>query len=65
MISLILALSMASPSLLSPFGYASLIWAVLIGYGVFGEPADLGTIAGGVTIAACGIYLFRSASASR
>lgn len=59
------ALSMASASLLAPFGYASLIWAVTFGYLAFGEIMDWGIIVGGTAIAGCGIYLFRGASARR
>lgn len=52
------ALSMASASLLAPFGYASLIWAVSIGMLAFGETLTWNIVVGALTIAACGIWLF-------
>ncbi len=55
------ALSMAAPSLLAPFGYTSLIWAIGFGYFLFGETMEGGILVGGAAIAGCGIYLFRSA----
>lgn len=58
---LIKAFSMAPASLLAPFGYTSLIWAVGLGYLVFGERPDWGTLAGGALIALAGIYLVRGA----
>lgn len=56
------ALSMAAPSLLAPFGYTSLLWAMVFGYFVFDETMDWGIVVGGTAIAGCGIYLFRSAA---
>jgi drug/metabolite transporter (DMT)-like permease len=59
------ALANAPASLIAPFGYVSLIWAVILGYLVFGEQPDLGTLAGGTMIALAGIALARSAATGR
>jgi drug/metabolite transporter (DMT)-like permease len=53
------ALTYAPASVIAPFGYASLIWAVTYGTLVFGEPFDVMVIVGGVMIAIAGIMLFR------
>lgn len=59
---LIKAFTLAPASLLAPFGYTSLIWAVALGYLVFGERPDWGTVTGGALIALAGIHLARGAS---
>lgn len=59
------ALSMASASLLAPFGYFSLIWAVIFGYLVFDERLDTRILLGAAAIAVCGIYLFRLSAPRR
>lgn len=58
---IIRALTLASVSIIAPFGYAGLLWAALLGTIVFGETLDLATAAGGVLIAASGILLAREA----
>jgi drug/metabolite transporter (DMT)-like permease len=57
------ALALAPASLLAPFGYASLLWAVLIGAVVFGETIGAFTVLGALVIAGSGLYLFRAAAA--
>ena len=59
---LIRAFTYAPASLIAPLGYTSLLWAVILGYLVFGEVPDLGTLIGGALIAAAGIFLARSAT---
>jgi drug/metabolite transporter (DMT)-like permease len=59
------ALALAPASLLAPFGYASLLWAVAIGAVVFGEAIGPFTILGALAIAGSGLYLFRSAASGR
>lgn len=54
---MIRALAYAPASLVAPFGYVSLVWAVVLGYLVFGERPDLFTLAGGLMIALAGIAL--------
>jgi drug/metabolite transporter (DMT)-like permease len=58
---IIRALTLASVSLMAPFGYAGLIWAALLGVVVFGETLDLATVIGGAVIALSGILLAREA----
>ena len=58
---LIRALALAPASLVAPFGYASLIWAILLGWLVFGERPTPATLGGGALIALSGIALARSA----
>jgi drug/metabolite transporter (DMT)-like permease len=47
----------------APFSYIELIYASALGFAVFGDIPDLHTIAGGVIIAASGLYLIRRKSA--
>ncbi len=55
------ALMLTPVSLSAPFGYAGLLWAIVLGIVVFGEQPDAATIVGGVVIAASGILLAREA----
>jgi drug/metabolite transporter (DMT)-like permease len=59
---LIRAFTHAPASLLAPLSYTGLIWAVILGYVVFDEIPDWGTLIGGALITAAGIYLARSAT---
>ncbi len=59
---LIRAFSYAPASLVAPLGYTSLIWAVILGWFVFNESPDAGTLAGGTLIAVSGIALARNAT---
>ena len=43
---------------MTPFGYASLIWAVLFGFVVFRDLPDLWTVAGAALITMSGLYIF-------
>lgn len=54
---LILAHRRAAASLLSPFGYAQLLWAAVLGGVVFGEVPDRWTVIGGMVVIAAGLYL--------
>jgi drug/metabolite transporter (DMT)-like permease len=58
---LIRSLAMAPASLVAPFGYASLVFATLLGALVFAERPTAATIGGGALIALSGIALARSA----
>lgn len=49
----------AQASLLAPFDYISLIWAMLLGFLLFGDFPDAWTIFGAVIIVLSGIYLVR------
>jgi len=59
------ALTLSPVSLTAPFGYAGLLWAVVLGFLAFGEEPDLATILGGATIALAGILLAREAMRAR
>jgi drug/metabolite transporter (DMT)-like permease len=59
---MIRALTYAPASLLSPFGYVSLIWAVLLGHFVFAEPLGWNVLIGGLMIALAGMLIFRGAA---
>lgn len=54
---LIIAFSYAPASMLAPFLYIGLVWALLAGALVFGEALDLATIAGAAMIVAAGLYV--------
>ena len=54
---LILAHRRAPASLLSPFGYAQLLWAAVLGGLVFGEVPDRWTVVGGAIVIGAGLYL--------
>ena len=56
---LIQAFSFAPPAIVSPMIYVQVIWAVIVGYLVFGEVPTWGTIAGAVIVAFCGIVIVR------
>ena len=55
---LINALQLAPASTLQPYSYTILIWATVVGFGIFGDLPDLATVAGALIIAASGIYTF-------
>lgn len=48
-----------SASVLAPFAYTELIWAVALGYAVFGDFPDAWTWLGMAIITACGLYVLR------
>ncbi|RVU15187.1 DMT family transporter [Methylobacterium oryzihabitans] len=54
---LILAHRHAPASTLAPFGYAHLLWALLIGFAAFGDVPDRWTLLGGAVVAAAGLFL--------
>lgn len=55
---LIKSLQAAPAAAVVPFSYASLIWATLYGYTLFGDLPDLWTIVGAAIIASSGLYIF-------
>ncbi|QCN99282.1 DMT family transporter (plasmid) [Azospirillum argentinense] len=55
---LIRAYTVADAATVAPFGYTTLIWAVLYGLLIFGESPSASTLAGGLVIVASGIYIF-------
>jgi drug/metabolite transporter (DMT)-like permease len=55
---LIRALTVESASLLAPFAYSQIVWALILGYLVFGDLPDLWMLAGATVIVASGLYVF-------
>jgi drug/metabolite transporter (DMT)-like permease len=55
---LIRALTVAPVSVLSPFIYTQLVWAIVLGFLVFGDLPDRWTLIGGAVIIASGLYTF-------
>jgi drug/metabolite transporter (DMT)-like permease len=54
---LILAHARAPAPVLAPFIYTQLIWMTALGYVLFGDVPDAGTLAGGAILVASGLYL--------
>jgi drug/metabolite transporter (DMT)-like permease len=59
---MIKAFEKAPASLLAPFNYASLIWATLLGFFLFGDLPDAWTLFGAAIIISSGLYLVRRES---
>lgn len=57
-IALIRSLGMAQPALLQPYNYSLFVWAVLVGYLMFGHVPDSWTLTGAAVIIASGIYVW-------
>jgi drug/metabolite transporter (DMT)-like permease len=55
---LIRALTVAPASLLAPFVYSQIVWALVLGYLVFGDAPDVWMLLGGTVIVASGLYVF-------
>jgi drug/metabolite transporter (DMT)-like permease len=52
---MVLALKATHASLLAPFEYVGMVWAVLIGFFAFGALPDVYTLAGAAIVAAAGL----------
>lgn len=52
------SLKLATASVVVPYQYTMILWAILLGYAVFGDVPSVATLAGAVIIAAAGIYIF-------
>ena len=50
---------LAPASLLAPFSYTTLLWAVMIGLFVFGSLPDWLTVIGASILAGAGLYVWR------
>ncbi|MEM6677973.1 MAG: DMT family transporter [Pseudomonadota bacterium] len=60
------ALTQAPASLLAPFNYCSLVWAMIAGFVIFGEVPEAMTVLGGSVIVGAGLYVWhRERRASR
>jgi len=55
----IIALSKARASIIQPFHYTLIFWAIILGYLVYDDLPDMPTVAGAIIIAASGIYVLR------
>ena len=55
----IIALSKARASIIQPFHYTLIFWAIILGYLVYDDLPDIPTIVGATIIAASGIYVLR------
>ena len=58
-LSLVYGLSQAPASMLAPFNYTALVWAILFGFVFFGELPDPMTLAGAAIIVGAGLYVWR------
>lgn len=54
---LIRAYAIAEPSVIGPMEYTGLVWAALFGYVIWGDVPGVFTLAGGLIIAASGLYI--------
>ena len=52
------SLKLAPASVVVPYQYSLIVWAVMFGYVVFGDVPSLATIVGAAIIIAAGIYIF-------
>jgi len=52
------SLKLAPASVVVPYQYSMIIWAVMFGYVVFGDVSEVATIIGAVIIIGAGIYIF-------
>jgi len=52
------AMEAAPASVISPYGYSSLVWATLLGFVVFGHLPDGFTVLGALLIVSGGLYIF-------
>jgi drug/metabolite transporter (DMT)-like permease len=53
-----LSLKLAAASVVTPYQYTLIIWAVVLGYAVFGDVPDTLTLCGAAVIIAAGLYIF-------
>jgi drug/metabolite transporter (DMT)-like permease len=53
-----LSLKLAAASVVAPYQYTFIVWAVVLGYGVFGDWPDALTLSGAAIIIAAGLYIF-------
>ena len=64
--SIVRSLELADASRVAPLNYVRLVWAIGIGFVVFGDLPEAATVAGGAIIVASGLYVvYREAGAER
>ena len=59
------SLSLAPPAAVGPFFYMSLVWAIVLGFLVWGDIPTLGLLAGSAIVVASGIFLLWHESAKK
>jgi drug/metabolite transporter (DMT)-like permease len=52
------ALKLAPASVVVPYQYTTILWAIVLGYAVFGDVPDVFMLAGAAIIIAAGLYIF-------
>jgi drug/metabolite transporter (DMT)-like permease len=52
------ALKLAAASVVVPYQYTMIVWAVVLGYVVFGDAPDMLTLSGALVIVMAGLYIF-------
>jgi len=52
------SLKLAPASVVVPYQYSMIVWAVMFGYVVFGDVPPVSTIAGAAIITGAGFYIF-------
>jgi drug/metabolite transporter (DMT)-like permease len=52
------ALKLAPANVVVPYQYTMIIWAIVLGFAVFGDVPDVLTLAGAAIIIAAGLYIF-------
>jgi drug/metabolite transporter (DMT)-like permease len=57
-VTFITALGMSQPAVLQPFTYTMFVWAIVVGYALFGDFPDAWTLAGAAIIIASGLYVW-------
>jgi drug/metabolite transporter (DMT)-like permease len=60
-----LSLKLAAASIVAPYQYTIIVWAIVLGYAVFGNEPDPFTLAGAAIIVAAGLYIFWREQAQR
>jgi drug/metabolite transporter (DMT)-like permease len=53
-----LSLKLAAASVVVPYQYTLIVWAIVLGYVVFGDIPDPFTLLGGAVIISAGLYIF-------
>ena len=56
------AYRLAPASVISPFDYTGIVWAILLGYFVWGEKPDINLFIGGAMVIASGLYVLINAT---
>jgi drug/metabolite transporter (DMT)-like permease len=52
------ALKLAAASVIAPYQYTFILWAIVLGYVVFGDVPDVFTLGGAAIIVGAGLYIF-------